>query len=99
MKYIFIFQLDAYNRVIVGGSSHTVSMGGYTLGGGHSPMGRMFGLSVDNLLEAELVSADGKIVVASKTSTRITESDGTEVHVAMAIYSGLYAEVVVALWA
>ena len=42
-------------RVIVGGSAHTVAMGGYTQGGGHSPICRQLGLAVDNLLEATIV--------------------------------------------
>lgn len=37
--------------MVVGGSAHTVAIGGYTLGGGHSPMSPTFGLAVDNLLE------------------------------------------------
>ena len=42
-------------RVIVGGSAHTVAMGGYTQGGGHSPICRQLGLAVDSLLEATIV--------------------------------------------
>ena len=46
---------NAQRRVIVGGSGHTVAMGGYTQGGGHSPICRELGLAVDNLLEATIV--------------------------------------------
>ncbi|KAK7484360.1 hypothetical protein BaRGS_00024365 [Batillaria attramentaria] len=42
-------------RVMVGGSAHTVAMGGYTMGGGHSPISRSLGLCVDNLLEATII--------------------------------------------
>ncbi|XP_033726808.1 VAO-type flavoprotein oxidase VAO615-like [Pecten maximus] len=69
-------KLDAHDRVVVGGSAHTVTVGGYTLGGGHSPMSRMFGLAVDNLLEVELVLADGSKAVASADGTEITSPDG-----------------------
>ena len=58
-------------RVIVGGSAHTVSMGGYTLGGGHAPICRMFGMAVDNLLEVEMVTANGSLVYADENSTRL----------------------------
>ena len=64
--------------MIVGGSAHTVSMGGYTLGGGHSPMSRMFGMAVDNLLEVEMVTANGSVVHADAYSTTFINDDGTE---------------------
>ncbi|XP_048729173.1 uncharacterized protein LOC125646710 [Ostrea edulis] len=70
-------EVDKYNRVIIGGSAHTVSMAGYTLGGGHSPMSRMFGMAVDNLLELELVTADGRIVLANDQMTHITYPNGS----------------------
>ncbi|KAK3607173.1 hypothetical protein CHS0354_004437 [Potamilus streckersoni] len=40
-------RVQSVDRVVVGGSSHTVSPGGYTLGGGHSPISRSFGLASD----------------------------------------------------
>ena len=62
-------------RVIVGGSAHTVSMGGYTLGGGHSPIGRKFGMAVDNLLEVEMVTANGSLVYANISGTTYVDAD------------------------
>lgn len=47
------------------GSSPTVGAVGYTLGGGLGWLGRKYGLSIDNVLEFELVTADGELRVAS----------------------------------
>jgi len=46
--------------------SHT-GVGGLTLGGGFGWISRKFGLSVDNLLSVELITAEGKIVRASSS--------------------------------
>ncbi|KAK3596579.1 hypothetical protein CHS0354_015112 [Potamilus streckersoni] len=70
-------ELHNVNRVVVGGSSHTVSPGGYTLGGGHSPIARKFGLAVDQVLEMKVVVADGSIVDCTADSSTIYYPDGT----------------------
>ena len=44
-----------------------VGVAGLTLGGGIGYLGRRFGWTVDNLLEVEIVTADGKIRRASRT--------------------------------
>ena len=45
--------------------SHT-GVGGLTLGGGQGRLQRKFGLSIDNLLGVEIVTADGKLLRANK---------------------------------
>lgn len=40
-------------------------MGGYILGGGHSPLGSIYGMAADQVLSMEIVTPDGKFVTAS----------------------------------
>jgi FAD/FMN-containing dehydrogenase len=50
------------------GDTGSVGIGGITLGGGHGYLSRVHGLTIDNLLAAEIVTADGEVVVTDKTS-------------------------------
>ena len=44
--------------------SHT-GVGGYTTGGGFGRLNRKYGLTIDNLLSAEIITADGQVRVVS----------------------------------
>jgi FAD/FMN-containing dehydrogenase len=46
------------------GTSATVGVAGYTLGGGHGWLSRKHGLAADNLLRADVVTADGELLTA-----------------------------------
>jgi len=60
--------LEPLKAMTSGGRSSTVGVGGLTLGGGISYFSPGRGLVCDNVIEFEVVLADGRIVTASKTS-------------------------------
>ncbi|KAI1282804.1 FAD binding domain protein [Xylaria sp. FL0933] len=60
---------DAEGYRIAGGNCPSVGIaGGYTQGGGHSQMGSVYGMAADNILEWEVVTAQGKHLTASPTN-------------------------------
>jgi FAD/FMN-containing dehydrogenase len=60
--------LEPLGVITTGGRSSSVGVGGLTLGGGISYFSPEKGLICDNVLEFEVVLADGRIVTASKIS-------------------------------
>jgi FAD/FMN-containing dehydrogenase len=60
--------LDTHDFVLGFGDTGSVGIGGITLGGGVGFLARKFGLAIDNLIAAEIVTASGDILQVSSDS-------------------------------
>jgi len=63
----FDFATHAFGLATTGGVVGSTGVAGLTLGGGIGYLARKYGLSCDNLLSADVVTAEGRLVKASAT--------------------------------
>jgi hypothetical protein len=68
-KWMYVYQaLEKEGLAVAGGRNSAVGVGGLTLGGGLSFFSPRFGMVCSNIIEYEVVLADGSTVIASETS-------------------------------
>ncbi|KAJ8482389.1 hypothetical protein ONZ45_g14965 [Pleurotus djamor] len=60
--------LDPHGVTVVGGRSNTVGVGGFILGGGFSNLSPEHGFASDNVVNYEVVLADGRVINANSGS-------------------------------
>ena len=66
----------SHGLVTTAGSVSHTGVGGLTLGGGFGRLGRRFGLTIDNVLEMDVVTPDGKL-------RRVGPNDGADLYWAL----------------
>ncbi|WP_354643483.1 FAD-binding oxidoreductase [Kitasatospora camelliae] len=60
----FDHETQSFRLATPGGQMSGTGIAGFTLGGGFGWLSRAYGLACDNLVEAEVVTADGRVLVA-----------------------------------
>lgn len=58
----------AHNITVVGGADPHVGIGGWIANGGQGPVSAYYGMGADQVLEMEVVTADGALRTVNQTS-------------------------------
>lgn len=56
----------ATNVTVIGGADLGVGIGGWISGGGHGPLTAKYGMGADQVLEMEVVTANGDLLVVNE---------------------------------
>ena len=89
----------AQGLVVVTGNCATIGIaGGFSQGGGHSPLSSKFGLGADQVLEWEVVTGTGELVIASQTENSdlywaLSGGGGGTFGVVLSMTSKLYPDI------
>ena len=67
MKEIYT-EATKHNITVVGGGDVDVGIGGWITGAGHSPISSKYGLGADQVLEMEVVTANGTHLTINENS-------------------------------
>ena len=70
LLYNLDFSALRHNLATTAGIVSHTGVGGLTLGGGFGRLGRKFGLTIDNLVSAELVTANGQAIMVSENQNQ-----------------------------
>ncbi|KAF9631087.1 putative fad fmn-containing isoamyl alcohol oxidase protein [Lasiodiplodia theobromae] len=90
---------DAQGLVTIGGNSPTVGIaGGYSQGGGHTPLASKYGMAADQVLEWEVVDGLGNVHIANRQNNTdlywaMSGGGGSTYGVALAMTAKLYEDI------
>src|SRR3712207_1459660 len=78
--------LQPHGLMVTGGRVPSTGVAGLTLGSGSGWLERKYGFACDNLLEADVVTADGRFVRANETDRKSTRLNSSHANISYAVF-------------